>query len=132
MNVFIDTSAIFALLDRDDDFHQQSKEIFFDLLKKDCNFHCTNYILVESFALLQNRLGLKAAKSFQESMIPLFKIFWIDNKIYDMAISNLVIAGKDISLVDYSSFLVIRYLGIDKVFTFDSHFAKQDFDVLTN
>ncbi|MBC7333373.1 MAG: PIN domain-containing protein [Actinobacteria bacterium] len=130
MKIFIDTSAFYALLDANDDFHYKAKENFFNLLQEGNNFHCSNYILIETIALLQNRLGLECVRAFKETMLPLMKIHWIDQRIHEIALSNLIVANKDISLVDYTSFILVRELGLDKVFAFDRHFIQQGFEVL--
>ena len=42
----------------------------------------------------------------------------------------LVVNHRKLSLVDCASFETMRRLGIQKVFTFDRHFADQGFQVL--
>ncbi len=66
MRIFTDTSAFYALLDRDDANHRQAKRMWADLLGAENTLVTSNYILVESFALLQNRLGIGAVRGLQE------------------------------------------------------------------
>jgi predicted nucleic acid-binding protein len=54
MRIFIDTSAIYALLDRDDIEHKKAKKIWIDLLHSENILLTSNYVLVESFALIQD------------------------------------------------------------------------------
>ena len=56
MIIFVDTSAFFALLDRDDANHQKAKKTWSDLLNPENTFITSNYVIVESFALIQHRL----------------------------------------------------------------------------
>ncbi len=65
------------------------------------------------------------------SQTPLFHIHWITPEIHASAMSALLAARRrDVSLVDWTSFELMRRLGIRKAFTFDHHFAEQGFEVL--
>jgi predicted nucleic acid-binding protein len=64
MRVFIDTSAFYALLDRDDANHQRAKDVWTNLLKNENTLLTSNYVLVETFALVQHRLGIEAVRGF--------------------------------------------------------------------
>jgi len=128
MRIFIDTSAIYALLDRDDIEHKKAKKIWIDLLHSENILITSNYVLVESFALIQNRLGLEAARGFQVDMIPLVNIEWVNAETHKSGVSALLAASKRrLSLVDCISFEVMRNLGIKTIFAFDPHFAEQGF-----
>jgi uncharacterized protein len=128
MTVLTDTSALFAVLDADDANHVRAKPKWIELISRDDTLICTNYILVESFALINRRLGWNALKAFQEYILPMIQIEWIDEKVH-MAASGIYFQPfkKSISLVDCSSFVVMRKYGIDTVFAFDIHFKKEGF-----
>ena len=128
MRIFIDTSAIYALLDRDDIEHKKAKRIWIDLLHSENILITSNYVLVESFALIQNRLGVEAARGLQEDIIPLVNIEWVNAETHKSGVSALRAASKRrLSLVDCISFEVMRNLGIKTIFAFDPHFAEQGF-----
>jgi predicted nucleic acid-binding protein len=128
MNIFVDTSAFFALLDADDAHHKKAKGAWVEALKPENNLVTTNYVLIESFALIQNRLGLDALKEFQNDILPLIGIEWVLAHHHTRAVSALLAASKkSLSLVDCVSFEVIRDLGLSKVFCFDPHFSDQGF-----
>lgn len=129
--VFVDTSAIYAVLDADDSGHTSAKETWRQLLVTDSSMITSNYILVEAFALLQNRLGNAAVRVFQEDIIPLFDVRWIDEAVHHAAVSALLMAGRrKLSLVDCSSFEVMRQTGIRTAFSLDRHFVEQGFQVI--
>ena len=131
MRVFIDTSACFALLDRDDQYHTRAKEAWIGLLDSGSLCITSNYVILETFALLQSRIGINAVRGFQEDMIPILLVEWVDTGVHNAAVSALLAASKrDLSLVDCSSFEIIRRMGIKSVFAFDPHFKKQGFDCL--
>jgi uncharacterized protein len=131
MNVFIDTSAFFALLDRDDQNHVKAKEAWIRLIDSGSICTTSNYVIVETYALLQNRLGLNAVRVFQEDLIPILLVEWVDTEVHKAAVSALLAASKrKLSLVDCSSFEIIRKMGIKSVFAFDPHFKEQGFSCL--
>jgi uncharacterized protein len=131
MRTFMDTSAMYALLDRDDIDHKKAKKHWIDLLPSENILITSNYVLVESFALIQNRLGLEAARIFQEEMIPLVNIEWVNAGTHKSGISALLAASRrKLSLVDCVSFEIMRALGIKRVFAFDPHFTEQGFQCI--
>lgn len=89
---------------------------------------CNNYILVETFSLVQQRLGMDAVRVFQEDILPLINIEWIDAETHKSGVSALLAASRrKLSLVDCVSFETMRTFGIKIVFAFDPHFAEQGF-----
>jgi predicted nucleic acid-binding protein len=83
---------------------------------------------VESFALIQRRLGIAAVRVFQEDILPLINIEWINAGTHKSAVSALLAASRrKLSLVDCVSFEIMCTLGIKTVFAFDPHFAEQGF-----
>jgi predicted nucleic acid-binding protein len=132
MIAFIDTSAFFALLDREDSNNRKAKNILERILIPQNTLLTSNYVVVESFSLIQHRLGLQAVREFHEDMLPLINIEWIDKAVHEAGISALLTASrKKLSLVDCVSFEVMRNLGIRKVFAFDPHFEEQGFEVIS-
>ena len=129
MIYYVDTSAFLAVLDADDKNYSKAKQQWIELILTESTLVCSDYILVESLALIQHRIGLRAVKVFHEDIFPLLKIEWIDESTYRAGIAAVLTATKrDLSLVDCISFEVMRRLGIQSVFTFDKHFKEQGFD----
>lgn len=131
--MFVDTSAVYALLDADDANFRRAERSWNELLSGQEKMITSNYVALEFCALLQNRLGLGAVRDFQESVQPLLSVHWIDGDLHQSGVSAMLAAGKrDLSLVDCTSFEIMRRLGVRKVFTFDTHFRKQGFECLPN
>jgi predicted nucleic acid-binding protein len=131
MRIFLDTSACYAILDRDDAHHEEAGKTWRRILDKEEVLITTNYVLVECFALLQNRFGLKAVRDFQENLLPLVRIHMVTVETHRAGVSALLAASrKYLSLVDCVSFEVMRTLGLRNVFAFDSHFKEQGFQTL--
>lgn len=131
MRIFIDTSAFYALLDRNDANHQRARSAWIGLLSDENTFLTSNYVLVETFALLQHRLGMEAVRGFQNDVLPLVNIEFVLSEIHRSAVSALLaITRRSLSLVDCVSFEMMRNLEIKAAFAFDPHFKEQGFDIL--
>lgn len=88
----------------------------------------TNYVALESIALIQRRMGHAAAQSMA-SLVPSFvRTIWIDATIHNEASRAWAFANRrDLSLTDCVSFVVARSLGMNRAFAFDRHFEEQGF-----
>jgi len=125
--IFLDTSAIYALADKADPNHDTAYRKFDLALKSGETFFLHNYVLIESAALLQARLGLPSAIIFLKDAKS-FEVEWIDQDLHEEAAEELERIGKrGISFVDCTSFLVMRRKGIQKVLAFDPDFQDQGF-----
>lgn len=128
MSTFVDTSAVMAVLDAGDKYHALATRAWNELVASEADLVSTNYIIVEAFALIQHRLGMAAIRAFQEDLVPVLKIEWLDAQRHASSVAAMLIAGRrQLSLVDCSSFETMRSLGISEAFTLDGHFAEQGF-----
>ena len=101
MKTFVDTSAFYAILDKSDVNHSKAAEVWKGLLEKDDLLITTNYIIVECFALMQNRLGKSATRLFQEDILPLVSIQWVGQNDHSLGVSAfLTVNRRKLSLVD--------------------------------
>jgi predicted nucleic acid-binding protein len=131
VNIFVDTSAFLAVLDEGDAGHLKAAGAWRDILSTDAGLVTTNYVVVESCALVQSRLGLGALRVFHEAVVPVLQIQWVDKAIHHAAVGTLLaVARKNLSLVDCVSFETMRLLGIASAFTLDKHFKEQGFRCL--
>ena len=131
MTTFVDTSAFFAVLDADDKMHSKARREWERLLETDTVLQTTNYVLVETSALLQSRIGMDGLRGFAADILPVVDIIWVDTGMHLSAQHSLLVASRrDLSLVDCVSFEAMRRLKIDKAFSFDAHFSQQGFEVL--
>ena len=131
MTVFVDTSAFYALLDAGDRHHQAAKQAWVALVREAANLASSNYVIVETTALLQNRLGMEAVRAFQEDILPVVRVEWVDDLTHRTGVTALLTAGRrQLSLVDCVSFDLMRRLGIQRALAFDEHFGEQGFEVI--
>jgi predicted nucleic acid-binding protein len=121
MSLFVDTSILYAAVDSTDSDNARAKTI----LKSGEPLVITDHILVETWMLLSRRLGRGVAERF-----------WGKLRDGSVAIENVGPADleaawqieqawpdQDFSIVDCTSFAVMRRLGIDRVASLDNHFA---------
>ena len=127
--IFLDTSAIYALADNADPNHARAGKIFERLVTERTALMTHNYVLVESFALLQHRLGLGSAIAFSDESRN-FEIVWVDQQTHREAASKWAKRGRTLSFVDHVSFVVMERMQITTAFAFDSDFVAAGFDVL--
>ncbi|MCL4385578.1 MAG: PIN domain-containing protein [Actinobacteria bacterium] len=131
MNIFVDTCAFIALIDSDDEYNFLAAELFKKATKANEKFFTSNYIILETIFLLQRKLGLSAVNDFKRFMLPLINMIWIDEKIHDNCLNNLISAERNkISFTDYTSFYILDNFKIDAVFTFDKHFKEKGYKFL--
>jgi predicted nucleic acid-binding protein len=89
-----------------------------------------NYVVLETVALLQRRLGISAVHRLQDLLAPI-EVAWVDEVTHRSAIAALLAASRrDVSLVDRVSFEVMRERGIGEAFAFDPEFAREGFTTL--
>jgi predicted nucleic acid-binding protein len=74
VRVFVDTSAFLAVLDADDTHHPAARHVWEELLTEGTSLVCHNYVLVETLALVQNRLGMAVVQTFQNDIEPLLEV----------------------------------------------------------
>lgn len=133
MNIFVDTSALLALLDRDDISHTLAGRIWQRLIAEKHKLFTTNYVLVETAALLQSRIGVDAVQELQSAIAPLLEPIWIGKDLHDSSMQAVLLANlRQLSVVDCSSILVARQSGIVHFFAFDRHFTQRGFTCLTS
>jgi predicted nucleic acid-binding protein len=129
MSVFADTSGIYAIFDQDDVNHSRAMVAWEDWLRKGERLITNNYVLLETAALLQNRLGVEAVRGLHEDVTPLLRIAWVSEEQHRAGVAAVLAASrKKLSLVDCVSFQTMREQGVRIAFCFDSHFREQGFE----
>ena len=131
MMIFIDTSALYALMDADDRNHERARAAWAEWLDQPTQFLTSNYVLLESLALIQHRLGIQAARQFDEELIPVLRVHWIDTELHTTALRTVLAIGQwDLSLVDCTNIELMRRLGHRTIFAFDRHYPEQGLNQL--
>lgn len=126
MKVFVDSSALYAILDEDDPNHADAAWSLTKLVEvADLVSH--NYVQLESEVLVRRRFGIDAVASLVDRLLPGLMTIWVDAAIHAAAVEAWRAGGGRVSLVDHVSFIVMRQLQIDVAFSYDADFERHGF-----
>jgi predicted nucleic acid-binding protein len=126
VTVFVDTSALFALLDEDDANHARARATFARLRGRDLVTH--SYVVVEVVALVSRRLGWTAVERLIDGILPVIRVEVVDAAAHVVAMRAFRSARSvGVSLVDQASFTMMRAERIRDAFAFDRDFAAEGF-----
>lgn len=129
--IYVDTSAFLALVHLDDPNHEQALQLWKKLIVDEQQLISNNYVLVESIALIQRRIGLRAVSILHNDILPFVEIDWLDEELHNAIVKTLLKNNRrQISFVDRSSFDTMRRYEVQTAFAFDSHFPDQGFEVI--
>jgi predicted nucleic acid-binding protein len=128
---FADTSALYALLDANEPNHHAARRAFETLRAVDARLMTHAYVVVEVVALVQRRLELDVVRRLADDLLPIIEVLSVDSGLHAEAMASLLASGRrGISLVDHTSFLVMRRHGIQQAFAFDADYADEGFQVV--
>ena len=122
--MFVDSSAIVALVDRDDASHEAAVAAYQELVAADYKFFTTNYALAETFDLLQAGLGSDVARQWLRDS--LLTVYHADEQ--DLAKARRMIAragNRRLSLTDAIGLAVMERLGVTDAFAVDPDFLAE-------
>ncbi len=129
--IFVDTSAFYALLDRSNEHHKAASALWPNLLDINITLLTTNYVVSETMALLQNRIGFEAANLWCKNILGTLDVLWIDAETHEKGFTLWLNLGrKGLSLVDCVSFVFMHQHEIEKAFCFKPHFTDHGFELL--
>jgi len=129
--VFVDTWAWLALSNRKDVHHELARKSYEEVKAAGYRLVTSDYVLDEVITALFRNVIFASAVQFIESLFTAtsndqikleritetrFKVAWLQRKKYQ--------DKPDISFTDFTSFVLMQELVINKVFTGDSHFES--------
>lgn len=127
--LFVDTSFLCALYNPDDSLHAKATKIAPTLT--DFYFVISNFILLESYTVISQRLSKQHTFAFREEMYntDYYSISWIkkdfEGKIWKIFTS---IKDKNFSYVDASILAVLKHEKIFHLLSFDRTFKQFEKD----
>jgi uncharacterized protein len=128
VSAFVDTSALYALLDRDDRGHGAVAAAWTRLVAARRPLVTSNYVLLETTALLQRRIGLAAVHDLDDHLAPLLAVRWITEDLHRRAVRRLRRTDRrEVSLVDCASFELMEAEAIRDALALDDDFAREGF-----
>ena len=130
MTVFVDTSGIYALVDRDDPNHA----IAAAWLAHSDGIRLVTHIaaVAETTVLIDRRLGTDATNDVFDDLLPFIEVLDIDARTASRALASFRNSSgrRRPSLVDLIAFELMRAHGIQTAFAFDEHFERAGFRVV--
>ena len=125
MSAFADTSGLYAFLVETEERHAETVRAFRRLTEARRTIWATSYVVVETVALLQNRIGLAAVRDFEENLSPLLSIEWVSQELFQKGMVRLFREDRrHLSLVDCVSLEFMRSAGLRDVLGLDKHFSE--------
>jgi len=121
MSLFVDTAAWYAAADGGDRSHDRAKQV----LAAGERLVTSDHVLAETWTLLRYRLGRPAAERFWEGLrsgAAALEVVGAADLEAAWAIGE-AFPDQDFSITDRTSFAVMQRLGIERVASFDDHFA---------
>jgi uncharacterized protein len=130
MSVFVDTSALYALLDETDGRHVEASDALRRLVGTELVTHA--HVVVEACALIGRRLPWRATERLVDGLLPVVDVRPVEADLHAAAMAAYRrSASASVSLVDHASFALMRSLGIGRAFAYDDDFAREGFELVT-
>ena len=126
MSVVADTSALYVVLDDDEPSHIRALDTWRSLVGS-TRLVTHSFVVIECVELVRRRLGPAALVDLTDGMLPIIDVMWVDQALYETSLEAVRAAGWRQSLVDHTSFAVMRRAGIELAFTYDSDFERAGF-----
>jgi predicted nucleic acid-binding protein len=128
VSVFVDTSALYALLDEGDAHHAEASDTLRRLVGAELITHA--FVVVETSALVGRRLPWGATERLIDGLLPVIDVRPVDADLFGAAMATYrASAAEGVSLVDHSSFALMRSLGIGRAFAYDDDFTREGFEL---
>jgi predicted nucleic acid-binding protein len=129
VTLFVDTSGILALVDRDDPAHAGVIEAF--TLGRSEVLATHAYVIVETLAVARRRYGPAVAADLIDRVIPALDVVPVDAGLHVAAVAAFRdTVESSVSLVDRTSFAHMRREGIERAIALDADFRTAGFETL--
>lgn len=132
-SIFIDTSALIALMNKKDQFHARAIDILVTIKKGGSNLISTSHVFAETVTRIERKVSAKQA-ILAGNMIrnnERIKIIVPQKDIIDNAWKIFQkYQDQEFSFVDCISFALMKELSLTKAFAFDKHFKIIGFEIL--
>ena len=119
--IFVDTSALLALLDRADPRHAAVRDAFAGL--RDAELLTHGYVIAESLAVARRRFGVEGAITLLDDILPDVGILPVEPELHlRVQRSHRQALPTGVSFVDRLSFAVIERDALDGALATDADF----------
>jgi len=128
--LFVDTSAWYALADADDQHHHSAEVFLAQALKIYTRLVTSNSVVGETYTLIRTRLGYREAWEFitRVRSSSRLEIIFTNESIESEAYRLLrQFQDQDFSYVDGTSFALMKERKMTEAFAYDKHFLTAGF-----
>ena len=126
--LFVDTSGFYAALNADDPFHRRARDLLLRAEAESWRLLTTNYVVQETWALIQARLGWEAVEAWHRAVLPRCEIVWVNEALHKLGAARCRQAReRRLSLTDCISFEVMHREHVREAVVDDGHFAAEGF-----
>ncbi len=120
--IFVDSSAIVALVDRDDGAHTAAVAAYGNLLAQGYKLFTTNYVMAEAFDLLSTGVGPDVARRFlRDCKLAIYHADEADERRAKRVVLRQT-GPNGLTLTDAVSFVVMERLAVADAFAVDPGF----------
>jgi predicted nucleic acid-binding protein len=121
--VFVDTGAFYAALNRKDDHHHEAVQLFTRAVEEKWQLFTSNFVVAETHALILTRLGRDLATNWLRD-VPTAVVRVTEE--HERKAKRIIFGyqDKEFSYCDASSFAVMERMRIREVMAFDPHFTQ--------
>ena len=127
--VFVDSAAYYAYADTDDTNHAAALFAARKLATSQADLFTTNFVVVETYTLLLNRIGRDIAREVLDRIdagtTRVVRATEADERRAREILRQY--SDKDYSMIDAISFAVMERLHLRLVWTYDAHFTQFGF-----
>lgn len=122
---FVDSSAIVALVDRNDANHDAAIAAYQDLLQQGYRLFTTNFVVAETVGMLTDGVGAQVARQWlRDNRLPVYHADEQDERrARALVIGSL--SDHGLSYVDAVSLVVMERLGVGDAFAVDTNFLSE-------
>lgn len=117
MSIVVDSSALFALLDGDDENFTRASSTWKQLPDADLVVHA--YVIGETLAIVRRRLGWQGVEALVDELIPSLRVEMVDRELHDRALTAYRAERGGRSFVDHVTIAFARRERIEQVFAYD-------------
>jgi predicted nucleic acid-binding protein len=132
-SVFVDTAALIAIGNKDDQYHTEALKIYTDLSNERTIFFTTNAVIFEmanTFSKKQYRSSFLLILNMIKTS-PCWNYIIVDDQLMDEGTDLFRDRGdKEWSLVDCIGMVIAEDKNIERIFTTDKHFTQAGFQIL--
>lgn len=127
--VFVNSSALLALLDRADPRHDPARVCLIGLADADLVTH--GYVVAESLAVARRRFGVEGAVALIDDLLPAIDVLTVEPAVHAVAMARYRDSlPSGTSFVDQVSLELMTREAIETAFVFDADFATAGIQVI--